>query len=388
MTDIATSVRASIVIDNYNNGPFLKDAIDSALNQSYPNVEVIVVDDGSSDDSREIIAGYGDRIIPVLKQNGGHASALNAGFARSCGKVIVFLDSDDMLLSTAVEKSVPLFRNPSTVKVHWPLWTTDRHGAKTGEIFPKDSLPEGDFREYVIREGPAGLGASIAAAWARSFLESVLPIPEAVFRQGAETYLFELAPLYGELRRISEPQGLYRMHGQNHSVSTPFEERLRLELVWYEHLLEVMTKRCAEMGFVVDLKAWKRNTWGFRLERATQEIAAVVPPGHNFILVDQNQWRMSEASHPPIPFLEREGKYWGRPPDDETAIRELERLRECGGSFIVFGWPAFWWFSYYRKFDDYIRSRFTCVLENDRLVVFDLRNEHRRLHYGIGKVDA
>src|SRR5262249_49623928 len=172
-------VTASIVINNYNYGRFLRDAIGSALNQSYPHVEVIVVDDGSTDGSREIIAGYGDRIIPVLKQNGGQASAYNAGFARSCGKVILFLDSDDMLLRTAVERSLPHFRNPGTVRVHWPLWKTDRRGAKTGEIFPKEPLAEGDLRELVIQEGP--IGQEAGSAWARSFLERVLPIPEPEF---------------------------------------------------------------------------------------------------------------------------------------------------------------------------------------------------------------
>jgi len=127
------------------------------------------------------------------------------------------------------------------------------------------------------------------------------------------------------------------------------------------------------MGLVVDLEAWKRNTWCFRLERATQEIAAAVPPGHSFILVDQDKWGMSKASRPPIPFLERDGKYWGNPPDDETAIRELERLRQAGASFIVFGWPAFWWFDYYSGLHGYLRAQFRSVVENERLVLFDLR---------------
>jgi|SRR5438093_1073417 len=64
------TVTASILINNFNYGHFLKDTIDSALRQSYPNVEVIVVDDLSTDDSREVIAGCGDRIIPALKRNG------------------------------------------------------------------------------------------------------------------------------------------------------------------------------------------------------------------------------------------------------------------------------------------------------------------------------
>src|SRR4051812_16040279 len=93
---------ASIIINNYNYGHFLRDAIDSALAQTYPCTEVIVVDDGSTDDSREVIAGYGQRVTAVFKENGGQASAFNAGFAASRGEVVVFLDADDTLLPNAM----------------------------------------------------------------------------------------------------------------------------------------------------------------------------------------------------------------------------------------------------------------------------------------------
>src|SRR5262249_16939261 len=72
--------RAGGIADTHNYGRSLPQAIDSALAQTYPRTEVIVVDDGSTDGSREIIAAYGDRVRPVLKANGGQASAFNAGF--------------------------------------------------------------------------------------------------------------------------------------------------------------------------------------------------------------------------------------------------------------------------------------------------------------------
>src|SRR5215469_1766841 len=78
---------ASIVISSYNYGRFLPDAIDSALGQTYSRTEVIVVDDGSADHSREVIAGYGERVLPLWKDNGGQASALNAGYRASKGEV-------------------------------------------------------------------------------------------------------------------------------------------------------------------------------------------------------------------------------------------------------------------------------------------------------------
>ena len=73
----------SIIINNYNYGRFLDEAISSALNQTYPHIEVVVVDDGSTDDSRQLIANYEDHIVSVLKENRGMSSACNAGFAAS-----------------------------------------------------------------------------------------------------------------------------------------------------------------------------------------------------------------------------------------------------------------------------------------------------------------
>ncbi len=97
-------MKATIIITSHNYGRFLRQCINSALEQTYPDTEVIVVDDGSVDESPQIIRSYGSRIIPVLKENGGQASAFNAGFKLSNGDFICFVDSDDVLLPTAMEK--------------------------------------------------------------------------------------------------------------------------------------------------------------------------------------------------------------------------------------------------------------------------------------------
>jgi hypothetical protein len=107
---------------------------------------------------------------------------------------------------------------------------------------------------------------------------------------------------------------------------------------------------------------------------AAQEVAALIPPGYTIILVDEEEFgdRVGTGQRR-IPFLERGGQYWGAPPDDHTAIREFERLRHAGADFLIFAWPAFWWLEYYSEFSGYLRARFPCSLENERLVVFDLR---------------
>jgi O-methyltransferase len=114
--------------------------------------------------------------------------------------------------------------------------------------------------------------------------------------------------------------------------------------------------------------------WEYRMQLSEQEIAKFVQPEDSFILVDQGTFRREISAGPqPIPFLERKGQYWGPPPDDATAIQELERLRRAGTTCIVFAWPAFWWLDYYNGFNQYLRSNFFCIMENKRLIAFDLR---------------
>jgi glycosyltransferase involved in cell wall biosynthesis len=100
------NLTVSIIINNYNYDRFLPDAINSAINQTYPHTEIIVVDDGSTDNSRDIIAGYGQRIIPIFQPNSKQAAAFNSGFAKSKGDIIIFLDADDYLFPYAVEEIV------------------------------------------------------------------------------------------------------------------------------------------------------------------------------------------------------------------------------------------------------------------------------------------
>lgn len=114
-----------------------------------------------------------------------------------------------------------------------------------------------------------------------------------------------------------------------------------------------------------------------------REILARIAPGETFVLVDEDQWGVGEviAGRRCIPFLERDGLYWGQPFDDADAIRELERLRQCGAGFMVFVWPHLWWLQHYAGLQRYLNATYHCVLQNDCLVIFDLRvTEARQLH--------
>lgn len=366
----------SVIVNNYNYGRFLGDAIDSALDQTYENIEVIVVDDGSTDESRDVIERYDDRIIPVLKENGGQASAFNAGFAASQGDVVIFLDADDILLPTAAGLALERF-GPRVVKVHWPLLRANDAMEKTGQQIPAEDLPAGDFRQSTFRDGPA---ASLSPptsgnAWARDFLERVLPMPEAEHPVGADGYLYGLVPAFGIIERVRTPQGIYRIHDVNNYHGMPVEERIRFGIRSFEHQCRVLAHHALETGQTADRGNWERHSYFHRLRAAIDEIETVIPSGTTLILLDEDRWAVNGDlnGRPALPFLNRDGAYWGTPENDATAISELEELRADGGAkYLVVGWPGFWWLDYYTGFATHIRAKFSCVLQNERLIVFDL----------------
>ncbi|HEV7482391.1 MAG TPA: glycosyltransferase family 2 protein [Solirubrobacterales bacterium] len=208
-----------IVIDNYNYGRFLPDAIESACAQTHGKVTVTVVDDGSSDGSQRLLDAYEERVAVIRKENGGQASALNAGFERCRGDVVMFLDADDTLRPEAAAVVAATFAAaPELVKIQFRTEVIDAEGRATGALKPAAHLPmpSGDVRADELAS-PFDLVwmATSANAFRASALRRIMPIPEGPFRTCADWYLVHLTALLGPVASLDSVAGAYRVHGAN-----------------------------------------------------------------------------------------------------------------------------------------------------------------------------
>ncbi|MGN6664504.1 MAG: glycosyltransferase family 2 protein [Solirubrobacterales bacterium] len=215
-----SSLAVDVVVTNHDYARFLPEAIESALAQTHPGVNVVVVDDGSTDGSREVLRGFGNRVEVVLRERGGQAAALNAGLERCRGEVLLVLDADDRLRPQAAERVAAAFAaRPELSKVQFPMAIVDAEGAPTGAVKPGGHLraPTGDQRRaelaypFDLPWMPGG-GTGFRAEAVRR----ILPIPAADYpRSGADWYLVHLTALLGEAALLEEVCAEYRVHGGN-----------------------------------------------------------------------------------------------------------------------------------------------------------------------------
>jgi glycosyltransferase involved in cell wall biosynthesis len=210
------ALRVSIVVVSYNYADYLTEAVESALAQTYPWTEVVVVDDGSTDASRDVLLAFGRSIRLVLKDHGGETSAVNAGFAASLGDIVMFLDSDDVLDPAAAEAVVASWR-PGTEKVQFRLIEIDAEGRKRGRgspIYPRGfSARDVDAMTRTLGFYPTP--PSTGNAYGRAFLERILPLDTQLFPFAPDGALNVVAPLYGDVVTLDRMLGYYRVHGRN-----------------------------------------------------------------------------------------------------------------------------------------------------------------------------
>ncbi len=213
-----TTPYVSVLIDTYNHERFIEEAIHSVLSQDFPasDREILVVDDGSTDRTPEILAKFASQIRILRKSNGGQASAFNHGIPECRGEIISFLDGDDWWaprkLSVVVEAFVS---HPSIELIGHSITEVLKTGVHRSELvreapeFRIDSLA--GARTFLLRK--SFLGTS-RMAFRAQLLRRIGAVPEALVIE-ADEFLFTIGALFSEVLLLREPLTFYRLQGQN-----------------------------------------------------------------------------------------------------------------------------------------------------------------------------
>lgn len=205
----------TVLIDTYNYGRFIEEAVGSALEQDFPaeEREILVVDDGSTDDTEERLRKFGDAIRYLRKPNGGQASAFNFGFEKARGEVIALLDADDVWLPEKLGRvHETLERNPGAGMVYHRLTVWNGTEEISGDnYFAPVSGRVPESRRALLQYPMA---STSCLAFRRDALKELLPVPEAL-RSQADAYLTALIIFVAPVVAVPEFLGKYRMHGAN-----------------------------------------------------------------------------------------------------------------------------------------------------------------------------
>jgi glycosyltransferase involved in cell wall biosynthesis len=188
----------SVVIPTFQHARFVGQAIDSVLAQTYRDYEIIVVDDGSTDDTQAVLAGYRALITPIYQENRGLSAARNAGIRASSGKYIAFLDADDLWLPEKLERQAPLFEQDASVGlVCSDMSYFDQDGDRPGTAFGMKDRP--------IKRG---------MVYPQIFLNSFIFMPTVVVRKSC----FDERGLFDETLKACEDLEMWLRITKVHAV--------------------------------------------------------------------------------------------------------------------------------------------------------------------------
>ncbi len=248
----------SVVMANFNGETYIEEAIKSVLDQEERSFEFIVVDDGSTDRSRQIIERYcglsdGRMKLIIQRENRGQAESLNLGISRAKGDIVCFLDSDDVWFNKKLSDVKKEFSRNNHAAFHQHNLLVMRNDELTKNTF-KDILVAGDYFAYTQKTRTLPFFSPTSGlSFRRKILDLVLPIP-SVFRTCADGYLTRTAFCYGSVSANTESWGAYRIHGANHTV-----ENQKFDNDKYKHDLLIPHLNKFYLANGIDLKLHRKN---------------------------------------------------------------------------------------------------------------------------------
>lgn len=222
----------SVLLTSYNYARYVRDAIRSVFEQTYPAIECMIVDDGSSDGSPEVIrdaiTGAPVPVEVILQSNRGQAAALNAAFARARGDLIALLDSDDSWRPDKLARMVTFIREHPDGGVFQHQLDDGRGGLKQEPLLTCDIFEEwralGRVNVAARRDIVSVFLPSTGLMFRKEVLDRVFPIPEALI-SCPDAYLTRTASVYGPLYSCPDVLGTWRSHADNAGRSRRFAFR-------------------------------------------------------------------------------------------------------------------------------------------------------------------
>lgn len=251
----------SVVIPNYNYARFVGAAIKSALEIRWPRVEVVVVDDGSTDNSLEVIRIFADRITLIEQANAGQMPSCVNGFRRSSGDVVIFLDSDDALHPDVMTEIAAVWSEKAS-KFQFQMRTIDADGNATGSILPQyfvTPTPQ-QIREWAFSAGVYPTPPGSGNAYRREVVDQIFRFKTDFDDRAPDSYLVTAAPAFGDVITIPKPLVDYRVHGANHGAFLELEDsRFAREVDVTRRRVGYFREIAASVGLAVAPEALNRN---------------------------------------------------------------------------------------------------------------------------------
>lgn len=295
----------SVLIDTYNHERFIEKAIVSVLEQDFPAAEreILLVDDGSSDRTPEIVRKFVPHVRVLRKENGGQASAFNAGIPECNGEIVAFLDGDDWWAHHKLASVVhAMAAEPSVGIVGHGIVVVDREGGEQSEILREGFRFQANTIEggKLFRRRGAFLGTSRMTIRAE-LLRRIGTVPEAIEIQ-ADEYLFTLAAVLTEAQILPEALTYYRMHDANsfQLSERPEPQKMRNKQKSLATLAKSLCEKLEGLG--IDREV--RETVVGYTQMSADQLRLVLDGGWPWETV-RTEWTLYRILHPDAKFPHR-----------------------------------------------------------------------------------
>jgi glycosyltransferase involved in cell wall biosynthesis len=271
-----TEPHVSVVIDTFNYGRFIEEAIESVLSQEFPadQMEVLVIDDGSTDDTAERVKKYGSRIQYFWKANGGQASAFNFGIARARGEFTALLDADDYWLPSKLSVVLEAFQTSPDVSLvyhQFQEFRVENYEWRIGDFNAVSGFIPAETKKALLFTACPTSGLTFRTELVRK----LLPLNEKLIIQ-ADGLLAALIIFLGPVIAIREPLAVYRIHGSNlyfHGAKEVDKARQSRRITTLKIIVDEMDKWLVDRGYDLNERVIRSFRQRWQLLYETEQFA-------------------------------------------------------------------------------------------------------------------